>query len=40
MAKLCHIAIRAAASRTCRIQECHLAVEHVICQLVEEMAGR
>jgi D-sedoheptulose 7-phosphate isomerase len=33
--KACHLCLLAPAGATCRIQECHLAMEHVICDLVE-----
>jgi D-sedoheptulose 7-phosphate isomerase len=33
--KACHLCLLAPGDVTCRIQECHLAMEHVICDLVE-----
>jgi len=40
MKKACHLCLLAPGDATCRIQECHLAMEHVICDLVEGWAGR
>jgi len=39
LADLCELAIRVPADHTPRIQELHIAVGHMICELVEETAG-
>lgn len=38
--KACHLCLLAPGDATCRIQECHLAMEHAICDLVESWLGR
>ena len=38
--KACHLCLLAPGDVTCRIQECHLAMEHVICDLVEGWLGK
>jgi D-sedoheptulose 7-phosphate isomerase len=38
--KACHLCLLAPGDATCRIQECHLAMEHAICDLVEGWTGR
>lgn len=38
--KACHLCLLAPGEATCRIQECHLAMEHIICCLVEGWLGR
>ncbi|MDO9390996.1 MAG: D-sedoheptulose 7-phosphate isomerase [bacterium] len=38
--KACHLCLLAPGGATCRIQECHLAMEHVICDLVEGWLGK
>ena len=38
--KACHLCLLAPEGATCRIQECHLAMEHVICDLVEGWLGK
>jgi D-sedoheptulose 7-phosphate isomerase len=38
--KACHLCLLAPGDITCRIQECHLAMEHVICDLVEGWIGK
>jgi D-sedoheptulose 7-phosphate isomerase len=38
--KACHLCLLVPGDVTCRIQECHLAMEHAICDLVEDWLGK
>ncbi|MBI4727204.1 SIS domain-containing protein [candidate division TA06 bacterium] len=38
--KTCHLCLLAPGDATCRVQECHLAMEHIICGLVEGWLGK
>jgi D-sedoheptulose 7-phosphate isomerase len=40
LAKQADVAITIASTSTARIQECHIAVGHLLCELVEEDLGR